>query len=102
MMFIEPLDFLRNEFDFLQAEVFKNSHLPGTRNDNILYFDCTNYFFEIEQEDDIKKLGKSKENRPNPIIQMGLFIDRDDISLYQRLIVILSQIYMLSKTIRDK
>ena len=38
------------------------------------YFDCTNYYFEIEQEEDDKKYGKSKENRPNPIIQMGLFI----------------------------
>ena len=42
----------------------------GQRNDKILYYDCSNYYFEIEQEDGSKKYGKSKEHRPNPIIQM--------------------------------
>ena len=45
--------------------------------DRILYYDCTNYYFEIEQEDGDKKYGKSKEHRPNPMIQMGLFTDGD-------------------------
>ena len=40
-----------------------------------MYYDCTNYYFEIEEEDDFRKYGKSKENRPNPIVQMGLFMD---------------------------
>ena len=40
--------------------------------DRILYYDCTNYYFEIEQEDGDKKYGKAKSYRPNPIIQMGL------------------------------
>ena len=51
------------------------------RNDKILYYDCTNYFFEIEQEDGSKKYGKGKEHRPNPIIQMGMFMDGDGIPL---------------------
>lgn len=51
------------------------------RMDRILYYDCTNYYFEIEQEDGDKKYGKSKEHRPNPIIQMGLFTDGDGIPL---------------------
>ncbi|MEG2687224.1 MAG: IS1634 family transposase, partial [Christensenellaceae bacterium] len=50
-------------------------------NDKVLYYDCTNYYFEIEQEDGDKKYGKSKEHRPNPIIQMGLFMDGDGIPL---------------------
>lgn len=75
------LDILGNECDFIQAEVYKNSHLMGPRNDRILYYDCTNYYFEIEQEDGDKKYGKSKEHRPNPIIQMGLFMDGDGIPL---------------------
>lgn len=75
------LDILGNECDFIQAEVYKNSHLMGPRNDKILYYDCTNYYFEIEQEDGDKKYGKSKEHRPNPIIQMGLFMDGDGIPL---------------------
>jgi transposase len=75
------LDVLGNECDFIQSEVYKNSHLLGRRNDNVLYYDCTNYYFEIEQEDGEKKYGKSKEHRPNPIVQMGLFMDGDGIPL---------------------
>lgn len=75
------LDVLGQECDFIQAEVYKNSHFMGKRNDKVLYYDCTNYYFEIEQEDGMKKYGKSKEHRPNPIIQMGLFMDGDGIPL---------------------
>ncbi len=75
------LDVLGSECDMIQAEVYKNSHFMGKRNDKILYYDCSNYYFEIEQEDGSKKYGKSKEHRPNPIIQMGLFMDGDGIPL---------------------
>ena len=75
------LDVLGAECDTIQAEVYKNSHFLGQRNDKILYYDCSNYYFEIEQEDGSKKYGKSKEHRPNPIIQMGLFMDGDGIPL---------------------
>ena len=75
------LTVLAEESDFIQAEAFKNSHYFGKRNDRILYYDCSNFYFEIEQEDGDKKYGKSKEHRPNPIVQMGLFIDGDGIPL---------------------
>ena len=75
------LDVLGAECDMIQAEVYKNSHFLGQRNDKILYYDCTNYYFEIEQEGGSKKYGKGKEHRPNPIIQMGLFMDGDGIPL---------------------
>ena len=75
------LDVLGAECDMIQAEVYKNSHFMGERNDKILYYDCSNYYFEIEQKDGSKKYGKSKEHRPNPIIQMGLFMDGDGIPL---------------------
>lgn len=75
------LDVLGNECDFIQSEVYKNSNFLGKRNDKVLYYDCTNYYFEIEQEYGSKKYGKSKEHRPNPIIQMGLFMDGDGIPL---------------------
>ena len=75
------LDVLGAECDLIQAEVYKNSHFMGKRNDKILYYDCSNYYFEIEQEDGSKKYGKSKEHRPNPIIQMGLFMDGNGIPL---------------------
>lgn len=75
------LSVLARECDFIQSEVYKNSFFLGSRNDKILYYDCTNYYFEIEQEEGSKKYGKGKEHRPNPIIQMGLFIDGDGIPL---------------------
>ena len=75
------LSVLAEESDLIQSEVYKNSGLLIKRNDHILYYDCTNYYFEIEQEDGDKKYGKSKEHRPNPIIQMGLFTDGDGIPL---------------------
>ena len=75
------LDVLGSECDLIQADFYKNSHFLGKRNDKILYYDCSNYYFEIEQEDGDKKYGKCKEHRPNPIIQMGLFMDGDGIPL---------------------
>lgn len=75
------LSVLAGESDYIQAEVYKNSNFVAGRNNRILYFDCTNYYFEIEEEDDFRKYGKSKENRPNPIVQMGLFMDGDGIPL---------------------
>lgn len=75
------LSILAEENDLIQSEVFKNSNFLGDRKSNILYYDCSNFYFEIEQEDGDKKYGKSKEHRPNPIVQMGLFIDGDGIPL---------------------
>lgn len=69
------LSVLAKESDFIQSEVYKNSFFLGERNDKVLYYDCTNYYFEIEQADGDKKYGKSKEHRPNPIVQMGFFTD---------------------------
>ena len=75
------LEVISKESDFIQAELYKNSLALSKRNDKILYYDCTNYFFEIEQEDGIKHYGPSKEHRPNPIVEMGLFMDGDGIPL---------------------
>lgn len=75
------LPILCKENDFIQSELYKNSKEYASRNNRVLYYDCTNFFFEIECEDDFRKYGKSKENRPNPIVQMGLFMDGDGIPL---------------------
>ena len=75
------LSVLAQELDFIQAEVYKNSFFFGKRNNRFLYYDCTNYYFEVGQEDGMKKYGKSKEHRPNPVIQMGLFTDGDGLPL---------------------
>lgn len=78
---LRSLEIISNETDFIQSELYKNSKKYSKRNDKILYYDCTNYYFEIEQEDGIKQYGISKENRPNPIVGMGLFLDGDGIPL---------------------
>ncbi|MEF9962512.1 MAG: IS1634 family transposase [Erysipelotrichaceae bacterium] len=75
------LSVLAQESDYIQSEVYRNSNFIHKRNTKVLYYDCTNYYFEIEQEDGNKKYGKSKENRPNPIIGMGLFMDADGFPL---------------------
>lgn len=75
------LEVIASETEFIEAEVYKNSLNVVDRNTNILYYDCTNYFFEIEEADGIKQYGKSKENRPLPIVQMGLFMDGDGFPL---------------------
>lgn len=69
------------EMDFIQSELYKNTSKYKPRNNKILYYDLTNFFFEIEQEDDFRKYGVSKEHRPNPIVQFGLFMDGDGIPL---------------------
>lgn len=79
--YYRALEVLARESDFIQSELYKNSKKIQQRNDSILYYDCTNFFFEIEQEEGDKQYGHSKENRPNPIVQMGLFMDGDGIPL---------------------
>ena len=47
----------------------------------MLYYDCTNFFFEIAGEDELRTYGQSKENRPYLLVQMGLFMDGSGMSL---------------------
>ncbi len=75
------LEVISKESDFIQSELYNNSLNVYNRKKSILYYDCTNYFFEIEQENGLKQYGVSKEHRPNPIVQMGLFMDSDGIPL---------------------
>lgn len=78
------LEVISKETDYIQAELYKNSCALSKRNDKVLYYDVTNYYFEIEEADadgGLRQYGVSKENRPNPIVQMGLFLDADGIPL---------------------
>ena len=75
------LEVIAKEKDFIQAKIYQNSKNLGNRNDKILYYDCTNYYFEIERERGMAKYGPSKEHKPNPIVEMGLFMDGDGIPL---------------------
>lgn len=75
------LEVFSKEMDYIQSELYKNSLQLSKRNDRILYYDCTNYFFEIEQESGLKQYGFGKDHKPNPIVEMGLFMDGDGIPL---------------------
>jgi len=75
------LEVIEKETDFIQSELYKNSLELSKRNTSVLYYDCTNYFFETEQEEGLRQYGPSKEHRPSPIVQMGLFMDGDGIPL---------------------
>lgn len=75
------LSVLSEENDFIQAQLYKNSQKVCERRKDILYYDCTNYFFEIEEADDLRRYGKCKQHLPLPIVGMGLFMDHDGIPL---------------------
>lgn len=75
------LSVISSENDYIQSRIYKNSLKLTDRKTGVIFYDCTNFFYEIEQEDDFRRYGVSKENRPNPIVQMGLFMDREGIPL---------------------
>lgn len=87
------LSVLAKESDCMQAQVFRNSLSAVERDTSVIYYDCSNFFFEIEQADmlqqnpegklepGLRQYGHSKEHRPNPIVQMGLFMDRNGLPL---------------------
>jgi transposase len=75
------LQTLTAESDFIQTELYKNSKEAFGRRDKILYYDCTNFFFEIECEDEFRRYGHSKQHQPAPLVQMGLFMDASGMPL---------------------
>ena len=72
------LEVMARENDFLQSGLYKNPQSVIDRKKEVLYYDCTNYY---EEEDDFRRYGVSKEHRPNPVVQMGLFMDAGGIPL---------------------
>ena len=76
------LGVIATESDLIQTELYKRSLALSKRNAGVLYYDCTNYFFEVEQEDGLKRYtSNAKDHKPNPVVQMGLFMDGDGIPL---------------------
>ncbi|MDB0695145.1 IS1634 family transposase [Bacteroides xylanisolvens] len=75
------LSLLAEEFNEIQADVYKRSLKLGKRNTQVVYYDLTNYFFEWEEEGGLVQFGHCKEGRPLPIVQMGLFMDHDGFPL---------------------
>lgn len=75
------LSVLSNECDHIQAELYKNSQKVIERRSDVLYYDCTNYYFEIEEADELRRYGKAKQHQPLPLVGMGLFMDYDGMPL---------------------
>ena len=69
------LTYLNSDLNYIQKELYNNSKSIIDRNTRIMYFDCTNYYFEINEEDDFRKYGKGKDHKPNPLVGMGLLMD---------------------------
>lgn len=75
------LSVIAEESDYIQSRLFKNSSELSERKTGVIYYDCTNFYFEIEQAEDDKQYGVSKENKPLPIVEMGLFMDTEGIPI---------------------
>lgn len=75
------LPVLAEEHDEIEKALYENTKRLIEYDTDVVYYDCTNFYFETEEEDDFRKYGKSKENRPNPIVQYGLFLDQNSIPL---------------------
>jgi transposase len=79
------LSFFNKHSDALQLWLHERIKSQYNRNTDLVYYDVTNYYFEIDEQDDLRKRGVSKEHRPDPIVQMGLFIDSDGLPITYKL-----------------
>ena len=79
------LSFLNLHKDNLQLWLHQKINQQYQRNTELVYYDVTNYYFEIDEQDEIRKKGMSKEHRPDPIVQMGMFMDTMGIPISYRL-----------------
>lgn len=95
-MFFEKVDFSLDDIykslslfskhsDALQFWIHERIKSLYNRNTELVYYDVTNYYFEIDEQDDLRKKGVSKEHRPDPIVQMGLFMDTNGIPITYKL-----------------
>ena len=91
---LRSMDVLNDNYDEFLRWTYEKSNSVVKRDSSVLYYDCTNFYFECEKEDDVvvdevtgetmsglRKYGVSKEHRPNPIVEMGLFMDRNGIPI---------------------
>lgn len=70
------LTYLCSNLDYIQKELYNNSKNVVNRNIRIFYYDCTNYYFDISEEDDLRKYtGNAKGKKEKPVVGMGLFLD---------------------------
>lgn len=78
----EGIEFIGCNYDKI-IEIFNESYkkIIKNRDTSKVYFDCTNFYFEIDKEDDLRRKGPSKENRTEPIVGMGLLLDSNQIPI---------------------
>ena len=69
------LTYLNNDLDYIQKQLYNNSKSVIDRNTKIMYFDCTNYYFDINEETELQKYGHGKDGKAKPLVGMGLFMD---------------------------
>lgn len=70
------LTYLCSDLDYIQKELYNNSKTVVDRNTRIVYYDCTNYYFDINEEDDLRKYtANAKDKKGKPVVGMGLFLD---------------------------
>ncbi len=79
------LSFFNTHKEALQLWIHERILKQYNRDTSLVYYDLTNYYFEIDEQDDFRKKGISKEHRPDPIVQMGLFMDRNGIPVSYKL-----------------
>ena len=69
------LTYLNSDLDYIQKQLYSNSKSVVDRNTKIMYFDCTNYYFYINEETELQKYGHGKDGKAKPLVGMGLFMD---------------------------
>jgi len=75
------LGVLAAESEAIQAALYRASEAASRRRTSVLYYDCTNFFFEIEEEDGFRRYGPSKQHQPLPLVQMGMLMDAEGMPL---------------------
>jgi transposase len=75
------LSFIAKKKDDLETWLNERIKKLYGRDTSLVYYDVTNYYFEIDEQDEMRRNGVSKEHRPDPIIQMGLFMDNNGIPI---------------------
>ena len=91
---LRTMDIMQEHYDEYISHLYNESRKIVKRDTSVCFYDCSNYYFEIETDDEdyvdevtgeiikgLRKYGPSKEHRPNPIVEMGLFMDKDGIPL---------------------
>ena len=80
------LTYLNDDLDYIQKELYNNSKTIVDRNTKIMYFDCTNYYFDINEETDFQKYGHGKDGKAKPLVGMGLFMDGNGLPIAMNLL----------------